>query len=532
MNISTIAKLLESTIDNSTGIWRTEKGSVYLNGSTFYRLLNLPNNKVSFKNWMSIIHPEDRDKLSSIIEAHRAKKEEIGRSQYRVQTRDGDYIELESVGLRYIENKEEKWIGQHRVITSPNSYKTRHTETGLKTIHSLSEELCHIISDKEDYIGFIISSERLARKTRKYGTNIHLNFIDFIETSIKSVFKNSWNLYYINDSTFFSLCPIAKYENTLDKLAFSLSESLIVQSELSLSFTREEISLVALEINNITLKLDNLDKTLVNYSRYAHENCINKFLVLSKVNHEAIFRHLTIKDSLLDAIRGDKFTIAVQPIVNLSTGETRSHEVLARWQHPIIGNISPAEFIPLISKQGFTSSFGWMIFRKSCEFLVKETSFNNSININISVDFLTSHNFVEKAKIMADEYNIDTNRIVIELTESVPIDDELKVRQQIYDLKRCGFSLSLDDFGSGYTSLFSIFDLPFDEVKIDKRIIQNIHSSINYIQLIDFLINVSKDRTFRLVAEGVECRTLTSTLRDLGVDCVQGYAICKPFTPS
>lgn len=125
-------------------------------------------------------------------------------------------------------------------------------------------------------------------------------------------------------------------------------------------------------------------------------------------------------------------------------------------------------------------------------------------------------------------YKLRTNQIYLEITESLPIDDEPDLIITLKELKIMGFNLSLDDFGTGYTSLLAAFNLPLSQIKIDKKLISNLQDNKTFVYLIEFLRKLTEERNISLVAEGIETMEQIHVTRQLGIDLLQGYKIARP----
>ncbi|MPS33186.1 MULTISPECIES: EAL domain-containing protein [unclassified Salinivibrio] len=246
-------------------------------------------------------------------------------------------------------------------------------------------------------------------------------------------------------------------------------------------------------------------------------------------------RHFEITDSLINAIKECGIHIALQPIFEVKSGEIFSFEALARWTHPIMGPISPDEFIPIAEHLGHIHALGLEVLSQACQFLTdydKLFETRPMININISVQQLTYPNVVEDILNIVKMYHLPPERIVLEVTESYPLDGGMKVNAVLEQLNRFGFKLSIDDFGAGMSAITSLFNLPLYQVKLDKKLVSESIVSQPCMDFLTYLCGYGRKEGVRIVAEGVEDEMTVSKLKEITIPYVQGYYMYRPQSPN
>lgn len=234
-----------------------------------------------------------------------------------------------------------------------------------------------------------------------------------------------------------------------------------------------------------------------------------------------------LKNALLYAIDNNELHLVYQPIFDNDSKRVEACEVLLRWSHK--GEfISPAEFIPIAEKYGMIHSLGEWVLKQACkEMLSCLTPIRPAISVNVSVVQLTKKKFIHAVERTLEKYHYPSDKLVIELTESVFAENIQEMKARIAQLKRTGVKISLDDFGTGYSSLSLLQSLGANTIKIDKSFVDSIHQGgwtiINATQY------MAKELNYDIVAEGVESEEQVAILKQLGISKMQGYFYAKPM---
>jgi EAL domain-containing protein (putative c-di-GMP-specific phosphodiesterase class I) len=264
---------------------------------------------------------------------------------------------------------------------------------------------------------------------------------------------------------------------------------------------------------------------------YAKTNNESSLVAYDAILEKIIRREEQMKERIEYALENDQFEVYYQPKINTITKEIISVEALARWKDGLLGKVSPNDFIPLIEKMNKTIDFGKFIVNKvfsDFENISQKYGNHVRVSINISPSHLISGGFTTFIKNSIINHNIASNRVIIELTEEVVIGNLNKVSKNINELKKIGVAISLDDFGSGYSSLNYLARLNIDEIKIDKTFVEQINRDHKVNVLLDMLIKLSKAYHLNIVAEGVETYEQYDFLKTLGCDEIQGYLFYRP----
>lgn len=228
----------------------------------------------------------------------------------------------------------------------------------------------------------------------------------------------------------------------------------------------------------------------------------------------------------------DQLRLVFQPRRQMASGNVKFAEALLRWHHPLMGSISPAEFIPIIEASALARELTAWVIDKSLQTISawKKTGHEVGLSINISASNLQEADFVERLAERLAHYGVSASEIELELTETAIMkeaDQALDVLQQIRGL---GIRLALDDFGTGYSSLAYLQKLPIDTLKIDRSFVADMVNGNRERVLVRSMIDLSHSLGYKVVAEGVELAEMSDLLDAMRCDEIQGYWLSAPLS--
>lgn len=245
-------------------------------------------------------------------------------------------------------------------------------------------------------------------------------------------------------------------------------------------------------------------------------------------------RAFLLLTSLAEAIRlNDQLSLVYQPRISLKTGACTSVEALLRWEHPTLGWIGPAEFIPLAEKTALIRPLSTWVLHAVIKQVAawRRQSLGIKVAINVTAQDVSGPAFIDLMFELMQRYEVDPGAFELEFTESTLIANPQEVSRQLQRVRAAGIDVAIDDFGTGYSNWTYLRQLPATTVKLDQSLIRNIHSEEKDKRVVQTLISLAKKLRYRVVAEGIETHEHLNAVREWGCDEAQGYLIAMPMTP-
>jgi len=256
-------------------------------------------------------------------------------------------------------------------------------------------------------------------------------------------------------------------------------------------------------------------------------------MFFDKMIDQQVQREFVIEEQLRLALTAQEFTIVYQPQISVVTKQIIGVEALIRWNNAILGSVPPDEFIKKAEAIGIIPNIGQFVIEKALFDVAKfNLEFNGELqlSINISPKQLIEPLFVEHIMSASQNVGFAAKLVMLEITENVLISDLNKVGPVLDALKVFGFKLSLDDFGSGYSSLSYLSDLPINEIKIDRSFIDKFLINSQSESLVKTIIAIGQFYDLTVVAEGVETQEQYQRLKRYNCDLIQGYYFDRPLS--
>ena len=244
---------------------------------------------------------------------------------------------------------------------------------------------------------------------------------------------------------------------------------------------------------------------------------------------ETALKRQTLEKDLSLAIENGQLEVHYQPRMNAFNATIDSYEALLRWRHPERGFISPVEFIPVAEASGQILEIGEWVLREACRTAARQMKGESvSVSVNASPLQLRHPKFADMVMRTLEEVGLSPERLEIEVTESMMVDDDERALEVFEKLKAVGVRLALDDFGTGYSSLSYLSRFPFDSLKIDQSFVKNLKQDASCQSIIKSIIEMARALNLRIVAEGVETLEELAILLQFNCDEIQGFLIGRP----
>ena len=250
-----------------------------------------------------------------------------------------------------------------------------------------------------------------------------------------------------------------------------------------------------------------------------------------EMNNQRIWER-KVEDDLDRALANKEFQVYLQPKIQTSEETLAGAEALVRWIHPQDGFIPPNKFIPILEKNGFITKLDDYMLEEVAALQARWIAEGRKIvpiSVNVSRAHFTRTDLAEHICAIVDKYNTPHDVIELELTESAFFDDKNLLLNTVKQLRQAGFSVSMDDFGAGYSSLNSLKELQIDVLKIDADFFRGADAQERGLLIVSEVIDLAKKLDMKIVAEGIESREQVDFLTEQQCDLIQGYFFAKPM---
>lgn len=258
----------------------------------------------------------------------------------------------------------------------------------------------------------------------------------------------------------------------------------------------------------------------------------NGFHIYTDALDQRSLRRLELENQLHTALERQQLVLHYQPQFDLLEGRIRGVEALIRWQHPELGMISPAEFIPLAEESGLIVPIGAWVLETACRqaHAWREAGFPDLVmSVNLSVRQFFREDIVRLVMQAIDEYCLAAHVLELEITESVAMEDVAYTIRTLKSLAAAGLQLAIDDFGTGYSSLSQLKKMPVKILKIDRSFVQDISIDPDDAEIVNAVITMAHRLGLKVIAEGVESEAQLAHLREQQCDFAQGFLLSRPL---
>lgn len=263
-------------------------------------------------------------------------------------------------------------------------------------------------------------------------------------------------------------------------------------------------------------------------------NYLKHYAFYDETLRNEMLEEQNILNDMETALKNRQFEVYFQPVYSLSTGKIISAEALVRWAHPEKGMLSPGAFLPIFEHNGFITKLDTYVWETVCrriQLWKEEGKEVYPISVNVSRVHLYDSNFCSELLALIKKYDVEPHLLKLEITESAYTENEKQLLFIMNQLQCSGFKILMDDFGSGYSSLNMLKDVPVDVLKIDMRFINGFEESTRAGSILASVVQMARRLKLPVIAEGVETREQAEYLRLIGCESAQGYFFSRPIPP-
>lgn len=373
---------------------------------------------------------------------------------------------------------------------------------------------------------------RLREAVRVLGPGAVDEMIKSLAMRLRAQIPSSRTVYQVGATQFAWLIPHRNHAARLRVLAK-------IRAEVEIMVTRGDLPALAAPVVGVTsFRLGEMSpEDALRSAHNAAQDARNsdRFIsVYSEANDEAHRRKFRLLASFREALpAGDQLSLVYQPRIDLGTGECVGAEALLRWTHPVLGQVSPAEFIPLVEQTDLARSLTEWVVNTALHQLSRwrAQGIALSVSINVSASNLEEPDFIERLLASLAERGLRTSDLELEVTEGLAVQRGTHAGRSLNKARAAGMRVAIDDFGTGYSSLSYLQDLPADVIKIDQSFIRGLADDERLRLMIGSMIVMTQSLGFRVVAEGVETSEALVFLKEAGCEEAQGYFFSRPVEP-
>ncbi len=526
------------------GIWDWNMENGYLMFSRTKRMLGYEETDLenTVEGFMKLIHPEDINSFKRTVDEYLDSKGDVWECEFRLKKKDGNLIHILSRGKAYFDEQGNplRFSGSHTDITriknsEEDIYRLAYFDelTGLPNKTMFKLELQKKMNSHRSGVGFSLiymDIDNFKNINDSMGHEIGDLLLIEISNHMRQSVSESMFVARLGGDEFGILLEGSKDEH------LGWAKAVLKRFEEGWVARGRHYRLTA-SMGMVTYPEDGKDYViLMKYADIAMYGAKrdggNKLRFFAKDMFEQFLEKIDLEKELREAVDKKEFVVYYQPKYSANSFVIKGFEALIRWNHKTEGLVGPGRFIPLAEETGLIIPIGKQVIEKVLDFSEKlhdETAKWHDISINVSAVQFNHLDFLADLYELLDAWRGPLDKLELELTESILLQNRSDVKEKIASLKNRGIKISLDDFGTGYSALGYLHSFNIDILKIDRSFLTEICYSEREHNIVKAIIEMAHAIGLEVVAEGVERDMQASILKELGCDQIQGFLFCHPI---
>ncbi len=478
--------------------------------------------------WERHIHPDDRalyqEDIGGVFSGAKARHE----CQYRAKNAEGEYIWLECKGsvIKDADGTPIIFAGLMTRLDGQNKYDSL---TGLLTMH----EFPHYDFTQKKGVALLVGLDGFRKVVSNYGYNASDDILVFFSKKIKEFCKPEWKVFRFSGDEFLIIAYGADKDavnDFFDKVDREIDRTELADGHrISLSASGGAV-LFPKDADNREILVNRLEHSLDYAKNHYRGNLVFFSEEIAKVHKRNLMLREDLKQSIENDFKG--FELFFQPFVNPETHRIAGCECLLRWKGEKVTNSYPMEFVKILEDYGGIREVGFWVMEQAIRQQVKwrEKYGELQVSFNVSYQQFLDDDFEEKIVSYLEKYGCNPSYMIIELTESCQVDKPQELASMFDRLRKRGFKVALDDFGTAYASLEMLKSLHVDYIKVEHSFVRELSEpghDIDYV-IIDNLLNMCKRLGYDSIIEGVENDKVASIVGEMEASLLQGYYYSRP----
>jgi diguanylate cyclase (GGDEF)-like protein/PAS domain S-box-containing protein len=498
----------------------------------------------SFDEMSGLIHPEDASEVSVILEDHLQGKLPDYRAEFRLQQYSGDYLWVLARGKimsRDEQGRPLRMVGTHSDISDKKCQEERahylaffDTLTGLPNRALFQDRTQQILAqarrEKSAVALLFLDLDGFKKVNDSLGHQAGDALLQLAGDRLRHALRDTDTVARLGGDEFVMTVSDADTEvvrQVCDRVLVSLAQPYEID-DVSVNSVSASlgVSLFPFDGDNYETLLKHADAAM--YSAKADGK--NRVAFFDHAMSDILAERLALDAAVREAQTRDEFYLVYQPQYNLNTGRMIGAEVLIRWNHPVLGLVPPAKFIPVVEENGLIIEIGRWVLSEAIKKIAYLMALGSPLTlaVNVSARQFSDAGFVEFVKSLLGEYDVPGELLELELTESLlmnNIEQGLRVMRELTDV---GVQWAVDDFGTGYSSLAYLRRFPLSKIKIDRSFVLDMDQGGQ--SVVRTIIRMAQSLHMSVIAEGVEDDDQLGALIKMGCDEVQGYLFSRPIS--
>ncbi len=507
----------------------------------WYKSIGLDVNSTKIDAWINLILDEDKVGFNERYKKQLSAGQEYCVSEYRIKDIHGEIHWIEAIGrVQFDENGDfASMSGVHRDITRNKVHEQEILQmayydplTNLPNRLKITEDIKEAIELNKKFTIMYLDIDNFKYINDTYGHMFGDKVIVEVSNRLKAIIHESDIVAHVGSDEFVIISSSYINKKQIEGYVYyilnEINSQYIIENT-TLKFT-SSMGVAVFPEDASTLR-----KLMINVdiARYDAKENRNRYRFYEASMGKLTAEKANIKNALLKSIENNELYLNYQPIIDFSTKEIAGFEALARWENQELGQIYPDEFIPMAEQTGFIHQLGYFVLEEAIKFvsiLFHDYKKYYKINVNVSTIQLQDEKFLDHVQEVLVKYQFPAKYLNLEITESLELENNIKMRNLLSNIRKMGVEISIDDFGTGYSSVNSLISLSVSHIKIDKTLVQQATTIQEVHKLIKGVVDFSHAMNMLVVAEGVETKGMEDIVLGLNVDYLQGYYYSKPIS--